>query len=338
MSHSKKTNVIEWINPGPEDIIWVYPDENIRWGSVVIVHEYENAIFMRDGKLYDVLPPGRHVLDTQNLPLLTKAFSFLAGYGETPFKAKVIFVSLKQFRGKFGTSTRVKLGPKTLYLTEAQVYGEYWYRISDPVLFLTQVVGALPQLSTPAVTEFLRGLFVESFTQEFSKYTAIELYSKLSDVTTRIKTGVLYEALKQRGIELIDLKIGGVSLPQFEKMEKEDPTYGVALLAALQRGEEDRVLEIVKTVESMRALGKSPGVGMLGALVALPQMLAPTVAPPQPPQPPSPTTQQQPSSPQPAKSPMEKLRELKQMLDEGLISKEDYEQLKKEILEQYKKS
>jgi hypothetical protein len=121
-------------------------------------------------------------------------------------------------------------------------------------------------------------------------------------------------------------------------MEKEDPTYGVALLAALQRGEEDRVLEIVKTVESMRALGKSPGVGMLGALVALPQMLAPTFAPPQPPQPPSPTTQQQPSSPQPAKSPMEKLRELKQMLDEGLISKEEYEQLKKEILEQYKKS
>jgi uncharacterized protein YqgQ len=35
---------------------------------------------------------------------------------------------------------------------------------------------------------------------------------------------------------------------------------------------------------------------------------------------------------------MEKLRELKQMLDEGLISKEEYEQMKKEILEQYKKS
>ena len=188
------------------------------------------------------------------------------------------------------------------------------------------------------MTEFLRGLSVESFIQEFSKYTAIELYSKLSDVTTRIKTGVLYEALKQRGIELIDLKIGGVSLPQFEKMEKEDPTYGVALIAALQKGEGERVLEIVKTVESMRALGRSPGVGMLGALVALPQMLAPTAPPPQPRQPQSPATQQPPLSSQPAKSPMEKLRELKQMLDEGLISKEEYEQLKKEILEQYKKS
>jgi membrane protease subunit (stomatin/prohibitin family) len=332
----KKTNIIEWVNAGPEDIIWVYPDENIRWGSVVIVHEYENAIFMRDGKIYDVLPPGRHVLDTQNLPLLTKAFNLIMGYGETPFKAKIIFVSLKQFRGKFGTSTRVKLGPKTLYMTETQVYGEYWYRIVDPVLFLTQVTGAVPQLSTPALTEFLRGLFVESFIQEFSKYTAIDLYSRLSDVTTRIKAGVLYEALKQRGIELIDLKIGGVSLPQLEKMEKEDPTYGLPLLVAIQKGDEDKVLELVKTVESMRALGKSPGVGVLGALVALPQMLTPTVAPPQPQQPQSQATQQLP--PQPVKSPMEKLRELKQMLDEGLISKEEYEQMKKEILEQYKKS
>jgi len=49
---------------------------------------------VRDGKIYDVLPPRRHVLDTQNLPLLTRAFGFLAGYGETPFKAKVIFVLL----------------------------------------------------------------------------------------------------------------------------------------------------------------------------------------------------------------------------------------------------
>jgi hypothetical protein len=147
---------------------------------------------------------------------------------------------------------------------------------------------------------------------------------------------VLYEALKQRGIELIDLKIGGVSLPQLEKMEKEDPTYGLPLLVAIQKGDEDKVLELVKTVESMRALGKSPGVGVLGALVALPQMLTPTVAPPQPQQSQSQATQQLP--PQPVKSPMEKLRELKQMLDEGLISKEEYEQMKKEILEQYKKS
>lgn len=81
-----KTNVIEWVNPGPDDILWVYPYEDIRWGTVLVVHEYETAIFMRDGKIYDVLPPGRHVLTTQNLPLLTRAYRLIAGYGETPLR------------------------------------------------------------------------------------------------------------------------------------------------------------------------------------------------------------------------------------------------------------
>jgi len=92
----------------------------------------------------------------------------------------------------------------------------------------------------------------------------------------------------------------------------------------------------------MRALGKSPGAGIMGALFAVPSMLGPAMPgyPAQPPYPPASPTQQAAPSPQqapPAKSPVERLRELKQMLDEGLISAEEYEEAKKEILEQMKK-
>ena len=327
-----KTNVIEWVNPGPEDILWVYPYEEIRWGSVLIVHEYETAIFLRDGKIYDVLPPGRHVLTTQNLPLLTRAYRLVMGYGESPFKARVVFISLKQFRGKFGLSTRVKLSPRTLYLTELQAYGEFWYRVSDPVLFLTQIAGSVGNLTSSAVAEFIRSYFTEALIQEISKYTAIDIYANLSQTTSRLKAGVIQEAFAQRGLELIDVKIAGISLPQLERMEKEDPTYGLPLLLAIQRGDEDKVLEIIKTVEVMRALGKSPAAGWMGALVAMPSLMQQVVQPPQ--QPP-----QQPTQPtQPAESPViTKLRELKKMLDEGLITQEEYEQLKKEILAKFKK-
>jgi membrane protease subunit (stomatin/prohibitin family) len=219
----KKTNVIEWINAGPEDVLWAYPYEDIRWGSVVVVHEYENAIFMRDGKVYDILPPGRHVITTQNIPLLTRAFRLITGYGETPFKANIIFVSLKQHKGKFGTSTRVKLSPRTLYMTEMQTFGEFWFRVSDPILLLTQAVGAVPSFSASDLTNFLRSFFTELFIQEVAKYTAIEVYTHLEDVTSRIKTGTVYEAFKQRGLELLDLKIGGVSLPVLEKNGERRP-------------------------------------------------------------------------------------------------------------------
>ncbi len=321
--------MIEWVNPGPDDILWVYPHEDIRWGSVVVVHEYEAAVFMRDGKVYDVLPPGRHMVTTQNIPLLTKAYNLVMGYGETPFKARVVFVSTKQFRGRFGLSTRVKLGPRTLYITELQMYGDYWFRVVDPVLFLTQIAGAVPTLSTPAVTEFLRSYFVELFMQEVSRFTAIDIYTNLRDVETKVKSSSIYDAFKSRGLELIDVKIAGVSLPQLEKMEKEDPTYGLPLLIAIQKGDEDKVLEIIRTVESLRALGRSPGVGVLGALVALPSLLQPATQP-SPPQAPQQVKEEKPI--------IEKLRELKKMLDEGLITQEEYEKLKKELLEEFKRT
>jgi membrane protease subunit (stomatin/prohibitin family) len=328
-----KTNVIEWVGADLDDIIWAYPHEDIRWGSMVVVHEYETAIFLRDGKVYDVLPPGRHIIATQNIPVFTRAFRLVGGYKETPFKANIIFISLKQHRGRFGTSTRVKLSPEAHYITELQTFGEFWLRVQDPVLFLTQIVGAVPSFSAPDVTNFLKTFFVELFIQELARYSVTDVYSHLEEVTSKIKTGTVYDAFKQRGLELLDLKIGGVSLPLLEKMEREDPTYGLPLLIAIQNGDNDKVLEITKVVESMRALGKSSGAGLLGALFAVPSMLG---SPP--------TThniQRQAESAKTvqgtsAKSPVDRLRELKQMLDEGLITAEDYDKVKKEILERMK--
>jgi hypothetical protein len=331
---AQKTNVIEWVGAGPDDILWMYPREDIRWGSVVVVHEYETAIFLRDGKAYDVFPPGRHVVTTQNLPLLTRAFSFIVGYGETPFKANVIFLALKQFKGRFGTSTRVKLGPSTVYTTELQTFGEYFYRIADPLLFLTQLSGSLQSYSAFDLTDFVRSFFTELFMQELSNFSAIDVYSNLASVSSKIKTSSIYDAFKQRGLDLLDLKFGGMSMPLLEKLEKEDPTYGLPLLTAIQKGDEGKVLEITKVVESMRALGKSSGAGLLGALFAVPTMLGQPGYPPPysaPPGVPPPT-------PQAAKTPIERLRELKQMLDEKLITPEEYDRSKKEILAQMEKS
>jgi membrane protease subunit (stomatin/prohibitin family) len=326
-----KTNVIEWVDVGSDDIVWAYGSEDIRWGSIVVVHEYETAIFMRDGKIYDVLPPGRHAITTQNIPILTRIFRLVGGYGETPFKANIIFVSLKQHRGKFGTSTRVKLGPRTLYMTEVQAFGEYWHRVEDPVLFLTQAVGAAASFSASDVTNFVRSFFTELFLQELAKFSAIDVYTHLEEVTSKIKTGTVFEAFKQRGLELIDLKCSGINLPLLERMEKDDPTYGLPLMVAIQKGDEDKVLEITKVVESMRALGKAPGGGVFGALIAMPSLLGSTMPPAQ---------QQQTSAPAApsAKSPIDRLRELKQMMDEGLITAEEYENVKKEILSQMKKA
>jgi len=113
--------VIEWQNAGAEDIVWRYPTEDITWGAQLIVHEYELAVFFRDGKAYDIFNAGRHTLTTLNLPLLTSLLTRIAGFGgQKPFKAGVIFISTKVFAGKYGTRAQ------TTELAPLQVFGQFF--------------------------------------------------------------------------------------------------------------------------------------------------------------------------------------------------------------------
>ncbi|MEO3994104.1 MAG: hypothetical protein QN229_07365 [Desulfurococcaceae archaeon TW002] len=92
------------------------------------------------------------------------------------------------------------LGMWSHYMTELQSFGKFWYRVSDPVLFLTQIADAVREISSPMVGDFIRNYFIESFIQEISRYTAIDIYSNLSEVTTKIKTDNIYDAFKQRSL------------------------------------------------------------------------------------------------------------------------------------------
>ncbi|HDD33627.1 MAG TPA: SPFH domain-containing protein, partial [Thermofilaceae archaeon] len=165
--------VIEWVNPRENDIVWRYPVEEIAWGDVLIVKEYEAAVFFRDGKAYDVFRAGRHVLTTANLPLLTKVLSRVAGYDKVPFRATVIFVSLKQFQGKFGAQGQ------TRELAPLKFYGTFWFRVEEPNLFVNEVVGGQNAYTTEKLQSFLRGYFNEKLIATLSQYSLADVYGKL---------------------------------------------------------------------------------------------------------------------------------------------------------------
>jgi membrane protease subunit (stomatin/prohibitin family) len=143
--------VIEWTNAGPDDVVWRYPVEQIITGAQLVVHEFEAAVFFRDGKAYDVFPPGRHTLTTLNLPLISKAYGIFFG-GKNPFTAIVIYVSTKQFAGKWGAKAQ------TTELAPLMVHGTAWFRIKDPNLFVNEVVGGQGAYNTGQVNDALSRL------------------------------------------------------------------------------------------------------------------------------------------------------------------------------------
>lgn len=246
--------VIEWSSSGPDDIIYRYPDENIQWGAQLIVHEYEFAVFFRDGKSYDTLGPGRHTLTTLNLPLITKILSRLAGYQQTPFKANVIFVSNKQFTGKFGNRAQ------TTELAPLMTFGSFWFRIEDPSIFVNEVVGAQNAYTTPDVNNYLRGFINEKMIDVLSKYDLQTVFTKLDDTSNEVKASLL-DYFKRIGIQMIDLKFEGIdTTPEFR-----DRLFWLKT----GRVSSDEVLRMETVKQAAAELGKSSGGAAFGTGMVL---------------------------------------------------------------------
>jgi membrane protease subunit (stomatin/prohibitin family) len=248
--------VIEWVGAREGDIVWRYPVEEIAWGAQLVVKEYEAAVFLRDGKAYDVFRAGRHTLTTANLPLLTGVLKAVAGFDRSPFRSTVIFVSIKQFIGYYG------LQAQTVELAPLQARGRFWYRVEDPNLFVNEVVGGQGAYTTEQVSEFLRGYVNEKLIDELSHYDLATVYTRLDDTSFKVKLSLL-EDFKRIGLELIDMKFDGVDTSP----EWRDRLF--YLKTGVPPSEVLRMQTVQKTAEE---LAKSPGAAVGAGIAVIPPM------------------------------------------------------------------
>jgi membrane protease subunit (stomatin/prohibitin family) len=250
--------VIEWVGAREGDMVWKYPNEEIAWGDNLIVHEYEAAVFFRDGKAYDVFRAGRHVLTTANLPLLTKIVSKITGFERNPFTSMIFFVSLKQFQGKFGAQGQTK------ELAPLKFFGGFWFRVEEVNLFVNEIVGGQGAYTTDGLQDFLRGYFNERLIDTLSQYSLSDVYGKL-DETSLLSKNVLFDAFHRIGLELIEVKFEGIDTT---------PEWRDRLFYIKTGVGASEVLRMETVQKSTESLSKSQGGGAaIGAgAVLLPQM------------------------------------------------------------------
>jgi membrane protease subunit (stomatin/prohibitin family) len=259
--------VIQWVGYSGDDVVWRYPSSEISWGDALIVEEHQAAVFFRDGKVYDVFRAGRHILTTANLPLITSILSKIAGFDKVPFKATVIFISLKQLQGRFGAKSQ------TVELAPIKFFGSFWFRVEEPNLFVQEVVGGQNIYTTSQLQDFLRGYFNERIIDTLSQYSLAQVYGKL-DETSFLAKNTLQEAFRRIGLELIDVKFEGIDT----EPEWRDRIFylrtGVSAADMLR-------METVK--ESAKAVSQAPGAGAgagIGVGMILPMMMQPTAQQP----------------------------------------------------------
>ena len=125
-----------------EALIWKHPIEDFNYGSQLIVHESQEAIFFRDGQALDLFGAGRYTLETQQLPLLESIYK-LPTDTEGTFHSEVYFVNLATQMGvKWGTDSKVRLfDPASGLHIELGASGEFNIRVTDSRKLLLKVVG-----------------------------------------------------------------------------------------------------------------------------------------------------------------------------------------------------
>lgn len=139
-------DVVEYPREMTDELVHRFPETGVadlRFGSQVIVRESQTAVFFRDGRALDVLAPGRHTLDTANVPLLTNWLGKLFG-DRTPFTAEVYFISMREFPDrKWGTPQPIIVRNPGVGLGVAllQGFGTYSIQVQDPQQFVSQIVG-----------------------------------------------------------------------------------------------------------------------------------------------------------------------------------------------------
>jgi membrane protease subunit (stomatin/prohibitin family) len=249
--------VYEWMGARPGDIVYRHPDDRIQWGSQVIVKQNQACVLFKEGKAFDVLPPGRHFIKTKNIPLITKFLSRIVGFDREPFNAEVIYVSTSDFKGKFGGRSQ------TMDLAPLQFHGEYYWEVKDPSAFVMEIVGNQTIYNTKAASEYLRGYFVQTSISQLSGFQLIKVMRELNEVSEEIEKNILPD-LNRWGINLIDLKYLGVDTT---------PEYRDRLFWMQSGVSADKIITLKTVEKSSEHLGKSPGAGFGAGMVLMPELM-----------------------------------------------------------------
>lgn len=198
-----------------DTFIWKHPIEDFNYGSQLIVHESQEAVFFKDGQALDTFGPGRYTLETQNLPLIGKAYKLATG-PQSPFHAEVYFINKTvQMAVKWGTPDKVRfIDPLTGTPLDLGASGEMNVQVSNSRKLLVQLVGTMKGIAWEDGPGFTKSL-QESFRPLIS---------------TEVKTN-LPAVIKEEAIDIleIDTNLGLISDKLREKILPGFEEYGLTI-------------------------------------------------------------------------------------------------------------
>ena len=289
----------------------------IKWGSQLTVRESQEAVFYRDGKALDVFGPGRHVLKSQNLPVIGKWVTSF-GYGpNSPFRAEVVFVGKQIFPNlKWGTKEPILFRDTELNIIRLRSYGNFSINVIDSMLFVNKVVGTNGLYSTSAIEDYLRGIIVSKLNSVLGSNlkSVFDISSSIDKLNIILRT-LIEQDFNALGLHIHDLFIHSISVPE-EVQKMIDLKSGMGVVGNL---DQFMKFKLANAIGDAAKNGGEAGSGLsTGAGLAMGMNMVKTIN----------------QSFENNSDPAEKLKKLKELFDLGAITQEEFDVKRKEYLNQ----
>ncbi|MDE6272577.1 MAG: SPFH domain-containing protein [Muribaculaceae bacterium] len=255
-----------------------YPENNLSTYTQLIVNESQVALLFTKGQLIGKFGPGKHTLNTENLPILRNLFGIPFG-GKNPFMAQVWFVNLID-----NFSIPWRIGKLAIHDADYQtnlpleIDGQYGLRISDPEKFVIKMVGTRDSFTQSDLTQQFEGEFttkaksaiVSFMLQNNIGYKTVSAH--LEDISNMLRFK-LTEFWKDLGIELTKFYVSNIdidtSTEEGRKVKEAIATQSSMSITGHTWQQEQMFGTANNAIEGM---GGGNGGGLLGGLMAINMM------------------------------------------------------------------
>jgi len=215
-----------------EALIWKHPIEDFNYGSQLIVHESQEAIFFRDGQALDLFGAGRYTLETQQLPLLESLYK-LPTDTEGTFHSEVYFINKTvQMSIKWGTPDKLRfIDPLTSTPLELGVSGEMNLQVADSRRLLLKLVGTQSGIAwddrdgfAKSLRESFRPLIVNTVKSTLpgiirdSQIDLLEIDQHVDDISATLREKLL-PGFAEYGLTIPQFYVTHIVLPE------DDPNF-----------------------------------------------------------------------------------------------------------------
>ncbi|MES2063520.1 MAG: SPFH domain-containing protein [Bacteroidota bacterium] len=155
--------IIDFVNWSPDSnynvYAYKYPATNLSTYTQLVVQESQEAVLFSKGQIIGKFGPGKHTLNTENLPLLRTLYGLPFG-GKNPFMAEVWFVNkIEHYNLPWSIDKMDAHDPDYNTNIPLTAGGTYGLKLTDAEKFLVKIVGTKTSYSQSDLNQQFIGEF-----------------------------------------------------------------------------------------------------------------------------------------------------------------------------------